>query len=67
MSDNIISASKKICRNKQISEACGAILKMLSYALRLLKKEDNEDNKRMKGEQVVVGDEEDEVGGGDAD
>ena len=40
---------------------------MLSYALRLLKKEDNEDNKRMKGEQVVVGDEEDEVGDGDAD
>ena len=35
--------------------------------MRLLKKEDYEDSKRMTGEQAVIGDEEDEIGDGDTD
>ena len=60
--DQYHTACKKIRRNKQIFEACSALLKELLNKMRLLKKEDNKDSKRITGEQTVVGDEEDDLG-----
>ena len=62
----IISACILIPRDKQLFKACSALLEVLSYKLRLLKKEDDVDSKWITGEKAV-GDEDDEVGDGGAD
>ena len=51
---SIISACKKTRRNKQIFEACSALLKVLSVKLRLLKKVDKKDGKPITREQATI-------------